>query len=159
MNPRNVGIITLTALLVLGSVLGYGLGSRMTTAPAAPAPIAVPRPISDVVCGVPYEMDHLERFMVGGRVAVNFTFGGKDRNLQPQYIWDENVIGQSTEIRSVRRVDRSLEYSRVTFMCLDDPTLEGHKISNMKVMRYQLTLRRPLRQQRVIRNGGSVRNP
>lgn len=125
-----------------------------------------PRPISDVKCGEAYELDHLERFYITSLsglwnrtsiVAVNFYFGGKDRNLQPQYIWDENVLGQSTELRSRRQVDRSLKYSKVTFVCLSDPMLEGHKISNVKVMRYQLTLRRPLRPQKVIRGGGPAR--
>ena len=128
------------------------------TTEAQPAPVVqAPRPVSDVKCGWTYHLDHLERFYVHGQVAVNFTFGGADRNRQPQYIWAENVLGQSTELRSARRVNPSLAYSTVKFLCQSDEKLEGHEASNIKVMRYQLTLRRPLRQQKVIRNGGPAR--
>ena len=160
MNPRAFGvgavILTLVGVLVGLSIFG---GDRNTQ--AQPAPVVIngqaSRPVSDIACGKTYEVDHLERFYIDGRVAVNFTFGGAHRNLQPQYIWNENVIGQSTEIRSARRVDRSLQWSLVTFLCQEDERLEGHKASNMWVMRYALTLRRPLRQQKVIRNGGPDR--
>lgn len=124
-----------------------------------PAFVEKARPISDVKCSRTYQLEHTELYYPdkSGRVARNFTFGGWDRNLRPQYIWNENVIGQLTEVRSARRVDRSLKYSEVTFLCLSDPVLEGHKASNIEVMRYRLTLRRPLRQQRVIRYGGPAR--
>lgn len=148
-----VGIVALTFLVGFGI---YGFISRSAT--AKPVVVQAPLPVSDVSCGETYEVDRLERFYISGRVAVNFTFGGLDRNLRPQYIWDKNVIGQSTEIRSRRRVDRSLAYSLVTFLCQSDLELEGHKISNVRVMRYRLTLRQPLRQQKVIRKGGPARH-
>ena len=124
-----------------------------------PAVVEKARPISDVKCSRTYQLEHTELYYPdkSGRVARNFTFGGWDRNLRPQYIWNENVIGQLTEVRSARRVDRSLKYSEVTFLCLSDPVLEGHKASNIEVMRYRLTLRRPLRPQTVIRPGGPAR--
>ena len=149
--------------IVAGVVIFIGLFVWLAmpdTAQAQPAPPQVfekARPVSDIACGKTYEVDHLERFYVAGRVAVNFTFGGAHRNLQPQYIWAENVLGQSTEIRKERRVDRSLQYSVVTFLCQSDEPLEGHKVSNVQVMRYALTLRRPLVPQKVIRSGGQPR--
>lgn len=156
MNRRILGVGVL--LIVVGLLAALAIFGRKTEAQPASAPVAqAPRPVSDVHCGGTYEVDHLERFYVNGRVAVNFYFGGADRNRQPQYIWDENILGQSTEIRKMRRVDPSLAYSLVTFHCQDDPPLEGHKISNVEVMRYDLTLRRPLRPQKVIRQGGSPR--
>ena len=160
MNRRTVLIIVVTFGMASVALLLFGIYTSLK-AQVQPAPQAVrvvePRPITDVKCGWTYHLDHLERFYVHDRVAVNFTFGGADRNRQPQYIWDRNVIGQSTEIRSARRVDRSLAYSLVTFLCLSDAPLEGHEASNVEVMRYRLTLRRPLRQQRVIRYGGPAR--
>ncbi len=142
--------------LALVALVSYGMfEANKATAQPAPRVVEAPRPITDVKCGEVYALDHLERFYLNGRVAVNFYFGGRDRNFQPQYIWDENIIGQSTEMS--RTVNRSLEYSEVTFLCLSDPVLEGHKASNVEVMRYKLTLRRPLRQQKVIRIGGQAR--
>ena len=162
MNRQTRVAIAIVAALTLVAVIGVLMfGGRTTQAQPAPEPqvveVQVPRPISDVTCGVDYEFVHVERFDVEGRVAVNFDFGGKDRNKQTQYIWAENVLGQSTEVRTDRRVNPSLAYSTVTFLCLNDPSLEGHKISNVEVMRYRLTLRRPLRPQTVIRNGGPAR--
>ena len=157
-----VGSIVLALGLLVLWLLVFG-GSKPAPQPA-PAPTVVekiveaPRPVSDIACNHTYQLDHLERFYVGDRVAVNFYFGGTDRNLQPQYIWDRNVIGMPTEIRNQRRVDRSMTYSLVTFLCQSDPTLEGQKISNVEVTRYRLTLRRPLVPQRIIRTGGVVRN-
>lgn len=156
------------ALLAIGLLFGYAFFGGQTQAQPAPVVVQASRPVSDVACGQTYQLDHLERFNIltyakgsskvtNSRVAVNFYFGGYDRNLQPQYIWDRNVIGMPTEIRSERRVDRSLEYSTVTFLCQYDEKLEGHEASNIKVMRYRLTLRRPLRPQWVIRNGGPAR--
>ena len=162
MTRKQIAIVVAIVAVILGSVfvLPIFFGGKTEAQPAPPpqtVEVQIPRPISNVMCEGTYQFTHLERFMVGDRVAVNFTFGGADRNLQPQYIWDRNVIGQSTEVREGRKVDRSLEYSTVTFLCLGAPTLEGHKISNVEVMRYRLTLRRPLRQQKVIRNGGPAR--
>ena len=156
-NPRIVGISIVGLIAFVAILASLLFTDRQTEAQPPPGVVQSQRPVSDIACGKTYEVDHLERFYVDGRIAVNFTFGGAHRNLQPQYIWDENIIGQSTEIRSERRVDRSLAYSMVTFLCQSDWELEGHKISNVEVMRYALTLRRPLVQQRVIRNGGTAR--
>lgn len=159
MNPRRIlAIVGGGALIVALATYGIFFRSRAVVAQPVPAPVVqAPRPITDVDCGGTYEFAHLERFNLNGRVAVNFYFGGADRNRQPQYIHDLNVVGQSTEVREARRVKRSLEYSTVTFLCQSDWRLEGHKASNVEVLRYRLTLRRPLRQQRVIRNGGPAR--
>lgn len=157
MNRKTFYAICGVVAVVLVVALTVSFFASKTEAQPAPVVVQGSRPVTDVACGKTYEVDRLERFYVNGRVAVNFTFGGVHRNFRPQYIWDRNVIGQSTEIRSARRVDRSLPYSLVTFKCLSDTPLEGHEISNVKVMRYELTLRRPLRPQQVIRNGGPAR--
>ena len=153
-NAIVAGVIVV--IVAVGSFIFVGNKTKAQPAPA-PEVVEVLRPISDVQCGEPYEFVHVERFDVNGRVAVNFNFGGKDRNKQTQYIWAENVLGQSTEIRSARRVVPSLAYSTVTFLCLGDPTLEGHKISNVEVMRYRLNLRRARRPQTGLREGGPAR--
>ena len=162
MNNRNqalLGIAVSVAFFVIavGGGLAFYLGNPSNTTPA-PVQVSRSRPVTDVECGQTYEFVHIERFRVNGHVAVNFDFGGKDRNRQPQYIWDRSVIGQSTEIWKARRVVPSLKYSTVTFVCMNDPVLEGHKASNIEVMRYKLTLRRPLRLQIVIRQGGTPRS-
>ena len=159
---RKIDVVTATIaagiLIAVAAVGAFIFGGRTTEAQPAPVvqtvTVEAPRPVTDVVCGDSYEFAHLERFNVRGRVAVNFYFGGADRNRQPQYIWDRNVIGQSTEVREARRVDTSLAYSTVTFLCLDDPALEGHKASNVEVMRYRLNLRRPPRPPTGVRGGG-----
>ena len=150
-----IATIAIVTIVTTATIADVTIGNRKTV--AQPAPVVQTRPVSDVECGGTYQFTHMERFYINGRVAVNFYFGGRDRNLQPQYIWDENVLGQSTEVRKARTVLPSLEYSMVTFLCQSDPSLEGHKVSNVELVRYQLTLRRPLRPQKGIRNGGPDR--
>lgn len=146
-----VGLVGLVGLFGLCVYLFF-FGGRTQT---QPAPTAVARPISDVFCGHTYQFDHIKRFRVDGQVVVNFHFGGYDRGRRPQYIADKDVLGLSTEMS--RTVDRSLEYSTVTVLCLSDKAIEGHRASNVDVLRYRLTLRRPLVPQRVIPYGGLAR--
>ena len=149
-----IGIVT----FVLVGLAIFGLFRKTEVVQPAPVVIdgEVARPITDVQCGHTYQIDQIKRFRVNGLVVVNFHFGGRDRDRRPQYIADRNIIGQSTEIG--RRVNRSLEYSTVTFICLSDPLLEGHKASNIVLLRYGLDLRRPLVPQRVIPEGGPARH-
>ena len=152
------GLLVATVLIsVVAAGYFFSTGHQAT---AQPAPVVidgeVARPITDVQCGHTYQIDQIKRFRVNGLVVVNFHFGGRDRDRRPQYIADRNIIGQSTEIG--RRVNRSLEYSTVTFICLSDPLLEGHKASNIVLLRYGLDLRRPLVPQRVIPEGGPARH-
>ena len=156
-NTRNALAVTGVVLAVFGGWVLYLLFSQPSPAAAqTPAPV-VPQPITQVSCGKTYQLEHTELYYPdeSKRVARNFSFGGEDRGRLPQYIWVKNVIGLSTE--QSREVDRSLAYGEVTFLCLEDPSLEGHKISNIKIMQYSLRLRRPLRPQTVIRNGGLAR--
>ena len=154
---RNTRFALLVVGIVLAVVAGIYFGLPTRTQAQAPVVIEkeVSRPITDVDCGKTYQFDQIKRFRVNGRILVNFHFGGKDRGRQPQYIADRNVIGQSTEMS--RRVDRSLEYSTVTVLCLSDPSVEGHKVSNIELIKYELNLRRPLVPQREITNGGPAR--
>ena len=162
MVTRIVGVVVVLMSLVGVAACGFFGGRAAVAQPGVPAPEIVtvqttPRPITEVACGQTYQLDHLERFRLEGRTVVNFYFGGKDRSMLAQYVVDRNVIGLSTEIVEDRRVNRHLEYSKVTFLCMSDTMLEGHRASNIEVMRYRLTLRRPLRPQTAIRNGGPDR--
>ncbi len=160
MNTRTLGVsaVILTIVGVVVSLISFGGGGRKTDAHPGPKFVvqkAPPRPVSDVDCNHTYQFDQIKHFRLNGRVVVNFHFGGRDRGRQPQYIVDKDVLGLSTEVS--RRVDRSLEYNTVTVVCLSDTSLEGHRASSVQVLRYQLNLRRPLRQQTVIPEGGPAR--
>lgn len=151
---QKVVVVGVAGAIVVIAVAGmFFRGGKKAV--AQPAPVAEARPITDVECENTYQFDQVKRFRVNGEVLVNFHFGGKDRGRQPQYITDRDVLGFRTEMS--RNVDRSLKYSTVSFVCLSDRSIEGHKASNVQVMRYRLNLRRPLVAQKFIPEGGPSR--
>lgn len=148
-----MGAILVIIAIAVGA--GWLIGGPKTAAQPTSASVVKARPISDMECGHTYQFDQIKRFGLNGRRVVNFHFGGRDRGRQPQYFVDRDVLGHSTELG--RHVNRSLEYSTVTILCLSDPMVEGHKASNVVVERYWLNLRRPLVPQTVIPEGGPAR--
>ena len=134
-----VGLLAVIALFIGGM-------TYLARPTAAQTPTAAPVPLTDIKYGSPYEIVRVEPFTLdvcpNGR-AVSFWFA--DHNVRSQYICETDVWDNPTEIRRLRTVNQALTYSRVTFLRLEDPSLEGMRASNTVATRYKLELRRPLR--------------
>lgn len=154
---RNRLIATCAAAVAVIALFIVGM-NYFTSKAAAQAPTAAPVPLTDVKYGAPYEIVRVEPFLVdlcpNGR-AVSFFFA--DHNVRSQYICETDVYEHTTEIRRLRTVNPALTYSRVTFLRLEDPSLEGLRASNANVTRYKLELRRPLRPVPAPRPGRAAR--
>src|SRR3989344_1074970 len=113
------GVLTVIALFIGGM-------TYLSSGAAAQAPTAAPVPLTDIKYGDPYEIVRVEPFLVelcpNGR-AVSFFFA--DHNVRSQYICETDVYEHTTEIQRLRTVNRTLTYSRVTFLRMEDPSLEG----------------------------------
>lgn len=150
---RAVIVVVAAAAVAFAVLLGFRV-VRGGSVASAPAPVAAT--FVDVKFGVPTAFVRMETFAKrecpNGR-AVSFFFA--DHNIRSQYICETNVADVQTE-RS-RRVDRSQEYSFVTFWRMVDKKLDGWKASNVEIIRYDLELRAPLKPVPHPRTGGAHR--